>query len=437
MVATRKSTRRGAQGDSTRSTEDQAPATSSVAPIRQSKRKAVQEAAQKRETENAANGKSRKRVKKELPSYLQKAYEAENGPNHNVRLLNLPKEVFDGITSCLEADALTCLSLTCKEILSFVGTESWLDCRSRKQDWDRAGRILFQPRFSLLPLIARDAPHLVNCPVCVSLHPPLKPPREHRKTKATNSCFGQFASIDYSPSFGGGKHGGYSLVWEHIFSARKSLTAGSIDEPGPPIELLGGSFTAPWDFLTYTLNSSGRQIGKHLVLKHEHIFHGTDVRFPLWPHTIIDLKLRLCPHATTSIQRPEAGRYTKSRLPSGLLSHSIAAAAPLFLRTGTPASCMFCTPAPSEKKQMDSTVPGVNTLWTCRACPTKWRVEYDAQGAGEFKITAWQSFGDTAYRAQEYWKMFVRREMSNLAADKRNSEFFLSNKQYLDFGIDE
>jgi hypothetical protein len=97
---------------------------------------------------------------------------------------------------------------------------------------------------------------------------------------------------------------------------------------------------------------------------------------------------------------------------------------------------MFSSPAPSEKKQMDSVVSGVNALWTCRACPTKWRVQHSREGSGQLKITAWHSFGDTAYRAQEYWKMLVRREMSNLGDEKRNSEFFAVTKQYLDFAID-
>ena len=100
-----------------------------------------------------------------------------------------------------------------------------------------------------------------------------------------------------------------------------------------------------------------------------------------------------------------------------------------------PTPNMFSSPVPSEKKQMNSMVSGSDTLWTCRACPTKWRVQYSGAGDENLKITAWHSFGDTAYRAQEYWKMFVRREMSNLGNEKRNSEFFVSTKQFLNFEI--
>ena len=149
MVETRKTTRRDPQGESKRSTRIQPPKASRVAPTRQIKRKATQETAQKGET--AATGKGKKRVKKELPSYLQRSYDA-NGPNHNVQLLNIPKEIFDEITSLLEPDRLTCLSLTCKEILSFVGTESWTECRSKRQYWDQTRRLWINFRHLLILL---------------------------------------------------------------------------------------------------------------------------------------------------------------------------------------------------------------------------------------------------------------------------------------------
>jgi len=268
----------------------------------------------------------------------------------------------------------------------------------------------------------------------MTLHPPLKPPREHRETKLTKHCFGPWSTIDYLPS---DELGRYNLLWEHIAEARKSLIVESAEKIGPPIELLDGNFTVRHKRLNYTLSSSGRQIEKNLVLKHEHIFRGVNPRSPLGVADILTVPVRLCPHQTTSTQKPEPNRYTKGRLPSGLLSYSIATAAPSSLRTGIPAPSMFSNPAPSEKKQMDSVVPGINALWTCRACPTKWRVKHSAEGGGEFKITAWHSFGDTAYRAQEYWKMHVRREMSNLGDEKRNSEFFVVTKQFLDFAIDD
>jgi hypothetical protein len=433
MVETRKTTRRDAQGQSKNSTRMQAPKTNRVAATRHTKRKAIQETVQKGET--PAKGKGKKRVKKEHPSYLQRSHETGNGPNRNIQLLNLPRDIFNEITSWLEPDALTCLSLTCKDILSIVGGKSWAECRPKRQYWDQTKRlwtVVF--RQSLIPLLGRDAPHLTLCDVCMTLHPPLKPPREHRETKLTKPCFGPWSTIDYLPS---DELGRYNLLWEHIVEARKSLTLGSEDNVGSPIELLDGNFTVRYERLNYTLNSSGQQIGKNLVLKHEHIFHGVNLRSPLRVTDIITLPVRLCPHQTTSTQKPQPGRYTKGRLPSGLLTHSISTAAPPSLRAGIPTPSMFNNPAPSETKQMDSVVSGVNGLWTCRACPTKWHVQHSGEGAGELKITAWHSFGDTAYRAQEYWKMLVRREMSNLGDEKRNSEFFVATKQYLDFAIDE
>jgi hypothetical protein len=426
MVETRRTTRSNVQGGSRSLKRIQAPKSNGVAPKIQPKRRATQEIGQKGEV--VAKGKGKKRTKKELPSYLQRSHGAENDPNHNIRLLNLPKDIFDDITSWLEPDALTCLSLTCKEILSIVGVKSWTDCRTKRQYWDQTNR------HSLIPLLSRDAPHLMICDTCMTLHPPLKPPREHRETKLTKHCFGQWSSIDYLPN---DELGGYNLLWEHIAEARNSLNLESEIKIGSPIEILEGNFTVRHERLNYTLTSSGRQMGKNLVLKHEQIFGSINPRSPLRVADIITLPVRLCPHQTTSTQKPEPNRYTKGKLPSGLLSHSIATAVPPSLRAGMPTPSMFSNPSPSEKKHMDSVVSGVKTLWTCRACPTKWRVQHSGEGGGQMKITAWHSFGDTAYRAQEYWKMLVRREMYNLGDEKRNSEFFVVTKQYLDFAIDD
>jgi hypothetical protein len=426
MVETRRTTRSNVPGGSKSLKKIHAPKTNGVAQTSQTKRKATQEIGQNGETTVKVKGK--KRAKKELPSYLQRSHETENDPNRNNGLLNLPKEIFDEITSSLEPAALTCLSLTCKAILTFVGVKSWADCRSKRQYWDQTNR------HSLIPLLSRDSPHLMICDTCTTLHPPLKPPREHRETKLTKHCFGQWSSIDYLPY---DELGGYNLLWEHIAGARNSLKLESKVKIGSPIEILEGNFTVRHERLNYTLISSGRQMGKNLVLKHEHIFRGLNSRSPVRVADIIALPVRLCPHQTTSTHKPQPNRYTKCKLPSGLLSHSIATAVPPSLRAGMPTPSMFSNPMPSEKKQMDSVASGVNTLWTCRACPTKWHVQHSGKGAGQLKITAWHSFGDTAYRAQEYWKMLVRRELSNLGDEKRNSEFFGVTKQYLDFEIDD
>jgi hypothetical protein len=130
--------------------------------------------------------------------------------------------------------------------------------------------------------------------------------------------------------------------------ARRSLNLDSTNEVGTSIQLLDGNFTVRHNLLNYTLVSSGRQIGKNLVLKHEHIFHGIDPRSPLRVADVVKLPIRLCPHQTTSTNKPEEGRYTKSRLPGGLLFHSIVVAAPTSLLAGIPPSSIFDTPARKE-----------------------------------------------------------------------------------------
>jgi hypothetical protein len=370
------------------------------------KRKAAQEAAEK--VEAGAKGNGKKRVKRGLLPYLPELDKAGKYLNHDTLLANLPQEIFDKITSLLGPDSQTCLSLTCKLILSIVGREVWSECHSKRQIWTipkRGHGSWINDRHTLIPLLARDAPHLTECVSCMTLHPPLKHPREHRETSLTKACFGPWSTIDYLPKDDFGR---YSLVWEHVLEARKSLTE-STDKVGTPIELLSGNFTIRHDRLTYTLISSGRQIKKNLVIKHQHIFHGEDSRFPLKLADIIALRVRLCPHQTTSTLTPAPqARYTNSKLPSGLLTHSIAMAAPKSLRVGLPAPEMFSIPAPLDKKQIDSAIPDSKTLWTCRGCPTKWHVQYDGEGAGQLKITAWHNHGDTAYRAQENWYVTTR-----------------------------
>lgn len=379
----RRRTRRHAKDKSKNTTSIQASGTiSSVSTTCQTRKRAIQGIAQEGET--AAKGKDRKRAKKEQPSYLQRSHEAEIDPNHSIRLLNLPRDIFQEITTWLESDALTCLTLTCKEILRIVGQKPWIPCQSKRGYWDESQRWWIYFRHSLILLLCRDAPHLTYCDACVTIHPPLKPPREHRETVFTKRCFGQWSSIDYLPK---DELGGYNLLWEHIAEARESLTSGSENKVGSPIELLYGSFTVRHERFNYTLKSSGRQVGKNLVVKHEHIFHGVDSRSPLRVADIIALPVRLCPHQTTSTQKPEPNRYTKSRLPSGLLFHSIATAVPASLWSSIPTPSMFSNPSPSENKQVDTAISAKNALWTCRACPTKWRVQHSGEEARELKIT--------------------------------------------------
>lgn len=409
------------------------PTTNAVKATTQSKRKAAQDTLEKVETAAKIQG---KRAKSNALSYLPKPNERGNYPNQNVplyvRLSNLPQELLDKITDCMDPVTLTCLSLTCKEILSLVGRESWTECCAKRSVWnyENSGSWSIIFRQFLIPILGRDTPNLISCDICMTLHPPLRGPSQHRETKLTKRCFGPWSSIDYLS--------GYSLLWEHIVEARKFLAAKPQNKLGSRIKFLDGTFSVHYKGLKYSLTSSGRQLGRNLILKHEHIFRGLDPQSPLRLADIIALPARICPHQTTSTQPPEPNRYTKGKLPSGLLTHSIVTAAPPTLRVGIPSPNKFRTPSLSERKQMDAVATGVKIPLICQACPTKWQVQYSGQGCRELKITAWHSFGDTAYRAQEYWKMLVRREQSTLAREKRNSEFYhAATKHFLDFEIND
>jgi len=252
---------------------------------------------------------------------------------------------------------------------------------------------------------------------------------------STNVLSLKWNLIDYLPQNSNGQ-GGYSLLWNHIFSARKSMNSES--RIGDPIVLLAGNFTIPHPKLAYTLRSIGRQIGKNLVLKHQHIFQATNAKSPLKAGDVLALNVQICPHQTTRTAPPGENRYSKGKLPSSLLTHSIASCFPTPLRTNLPPLSKFSVPVASEQKQMNFSSPGVTGMWSCRACPTKWRVVYKGDGKGEeVRVVVWHSFGDTPYRAQEYWKMLVRREMPLLSKEKRNSEFCVTRGQWLDFEVDE
>jgi hypothetical protein len=207
MVETR-TTRSDFQYESKSIVRTRAPKTNELAPTsRQTKRKGTQEIAENGET--AAKNMGKKRARND-PPYLQRSHDAGNDPNHSIRLLTTPREVFEEITSFLGPDALTCLSLTCKVILSIVGRKPWAECRSKRRHFYKTSncwRACF--RDSLLLLIVRDASHLTLCDTCMTLHLPLMPPREHRPTKLTKLCFGQWGTIDYLPH---DEHGRYTLL---------------------------------------------------------------------------------------------------------------------------------------------------------------------------------------------------------------------------------
>ena len=216
------------------------PNTNELAPTsRQTKRKGTQEIAENGET--VAKDRGKKRARKDPPSYLQRSYDAGNDPNHSIRLLTIPREVFDEIMSFLEPDAVTCLSLTCKAILSILGRKLWAECRSKRRHFYKTSnswRVCF--RDALLSIIVRDAPHLTFCNTCMTLHPPLRPPWEHRPTQLTILCLGPWSAIDYLPH---DEHGRYTLLWEHVVEARRSLNLDSANEVS---QVLGAICPLSW-----------------------------------------------------------------------------------------------------------------------------------------------------------------------------------------------
>lgn len=122
MVAARRTTRSDAQVRSKNATTTSlTPKAKGAAPRRQTKSKASNGATKNGEA--GVNSKGKKRVKTDILSYLLSSHEAETDPNRDIWLLSFPTELFQEITSWLEPDALTCLSLTCKAILRIVGRD--------------------------------------------------------------------------------------------------------------------------------------------------------------------------------------------------------------------------------------------------------------------------------------------------------------------------
>ena len=81
---------------------------------------------------------------------------------------------------------------------------------------------------------------------------------------------------------------------------------------------------------------------------------------------------------------------------------------------------------------MDKADAGELSVWTCRGCPTKFRLKLEK---GCLTIETFHCFGDVLHVAK-YWEWMVRREVANLGAAKRNSEYwFPSGRSIPDFAI--
>jgi hypothetical protein len=275
------------------------------------------------------------------------------------------------------------------------------------------------------------------CNRCNALHPPLPPPRKHRKTALTTYCFGQDGCVDYLLKNDEGK--GYSLVLQHIVSAfeqpppKKGIV-------GPPIPSLSGDFTIEYPKFSYQLVSSAqRDLDDNLILQHVHTFHPSR-NSKLCAADILSLPLRLCPHQSTAATGPKEKSLYFWRKPieknSPQFTHAIISAFPPALRP-PPGPSMFAKPTPTESRDMTAADAGEDVVWRCRSCPTKYRVEYIVEeGKGSLVIRTWHYFGKDVLHAHKYFKWMVRREGKLLGKDKRNDEWWSLSRSVPDFRVE-
>ncbi|KAI0008411.1 hypothetical protein F4779DRAFT_450955 [Xylariaceae sp. FL0662B] len=378
---------------------------------------------------------TRRRAKKPLPSYFQRSAADESlDPNQHIRLFALPREVIREIASKLHPESAVCLTLTCKLALHILGCSCWTD-ESVQKRWNRNPETNIEHRPLLLELLYRDiqTPGYELCPRCCTLHPPLKRPSEHPRTPMTKYCWGQDAVIDYLPRSEDGR--GYSLVFAHI----KSVLSSTSPDSGSPIEYLSGSFEVPHHRLHYTVSTSARWTNGNLILQHDYTFRPFSPKTPLKATDVLDLPFRICPHQSTTTERPPHNRYTPDKRPNGpLLTHSIVAVLPVSQQTGVAKPAAFRKPTSSEQLMMSSADRGEEVTYRCRGCPTKWQVDYGlADGVRrELRIRVFHCFYKELHMAARVWPWFVRREGELLGKDKRNSEFWSQGRTYVDFRIE-
>ena len=341
-------------------------------------------------------------------------------PNRQTRLFGLPRELVQQIASDLPLASAICFTLTCKEAVDAIGTQSW-ELYKKEVRWSETRKAFSQ-------LLVRDWGNILEfCPECNAMHPPLQPARNHRETKLTKFCFGQYAMIDYLPH---DDFHGFNPVFSHIseamtaseeFAAKKSH--------GPLIDTLLGDFTVEKRNITWRLQSSGQRTDGNLIVKHIHTLQAKAEKSLLAVH-LLSLPIRLCPHQSTSTSLPERSRYIKgAELNGPLLTHAITSAFPATAQPSVSLDALK-NPTPSEQEQISSAQAGEDIFWRCRSCPTKYQVHYSAN---TMVITSWHNFGRDAYHASKYWTWFVRRTGTLLGPDKRNDEWWSPSRTVPDF----
>ncbi|KAL4937742.1 hypothetical protein BDV06DRAFT_202286 [Aspergillus oleicola] len=426
-------------------------------PIRRSKRPSTVKSTKKAEGKPEAT-----------PSTHPQEPQPKDNRKRQLHLLNLPREILTQITSYLPSESTTCLTLTSHSALSLLGTASWADFTGPT----RRHNDCFNPLYTLL---RRDQPELYPCSTCRIMHPPLKPPSTHRRTRFTRNCFHEDPVIDFWPR-DETTGAGYSLVFRHLSTAfqhhasfvRNSCTCMGLRCPGhnPPSKTDPGAvFAGDFTFVPqggnvqYRLVSEGAWSNGGLVIMQQHRLKSAVAGVPLTAAGVRSLLLRVCAHLSTTTAPPPEVEQGRSgyRVNGPMLSHAVTMAFPENLRGGELDYSVFRRPTPAEMEQYraaeQSASPPDSTqlpdrksyVWRCTACPTKFRVEYvageESNGEGaELVVTAGHFFGRLLSDTSKFWKMFAVRVGPDLPPRKRNCEYWVTERVkergFPDFGFD-
>ncbi|KAI0394961.1 hypothetical protein F5Y17DRAFT_227155 [Xylariaceae sp. FL0594] len=360
-------------------------------------------------------------------------------PSRECVLTSLPTELLQLISTFLPASSVVCLTLTCKAALSILGTSSWCSPTLRRCPYS-----LSEERRELVKLLSRE-PELNGvpfqyCPRCQVLHPSTPtPPAQYRRPRYRPGCGGYGTPMGHLPTSDSG--GGYLLVLQHILHVLETVP----DDSDAAIAYLAGEYQVdfPNDGITYTISTSARRVHGNLVLQHRHVFRTVRAGARLKPSRLMDLPVRICPHQSTCTEGLPENEYIKTAKPNGpLFLYSICAALRSTKGKGQgqgsieiPDAQLFRQPTRDEKRMMDLAGDD-DTIFDCTRCPTKWRIEYDAEvDRSEMAITVWHCFFDEIRMASSVWSGFVWRADPKWR-DDLNNEYWSKTRGFPDFEID-
>ncbi|KAH8159341.1 hypothetical protein CIB48_g8905 [Xylaria polymorpha] len=353
-------------------------------------------------------------------------------PSRKCVLTALPYELVQLISTFLPLRSVVCLTLTCKAALSILGNSSWRSSALRS-NW-------YAERSELLKMLSRepvrDGVSLEFCQRCQVLHPSApKPPANYHKPPRALSCRGYGSPMGHLPKSDSG--GGYMLVFHHIHHVLETVPA----ESNSAIEYLAGVYQVDFPKVTWTISTSARRVCGNLILRHRHVFRTVRSGSRLRPNRLMHLPVRICPHQSTSTERLPENQYIKTSKPNGpLFLYSICAALHSKGQGSIeiPDATVFRQPTRDEKRMMDLASDGQrdNTIFDCSRCPTKWRIDYDAEAnRSEMAIIVWHCFFNELRMASSVWPGFVRRA-DPIWRDNLNNEYWSKTRGFPDFEID-